>query len=49
MIMDAMPMMEAGSVAESVSVAPPTSQAVRKYFPETWIYDCFDSGFVHLS
>ncbi len=30
------------------SGAAPTSPTttVRKYFPETWIWDCFDSGCV---
>lgn len=26
------------------TVAPSSSPTVRKYFPETWIWECFDSG-----
>lgn len=28
------------------SAAAQTSQAVRKYFPETWIWECTNLGFV---
>lgn len=33
--------------APSVS-AQPLVPAVRKYFPETWIWNCVDTGFVSL-
>lgn len=50
MMFDAMPMMAAAAPApapEIASAAPPTAQAVRKYFPETWKWECSNSGFVH--
>lgn len=40
---DGMPVMEAMAGG---SAALPPSTAVRKYFPETWIWDCADSVFV---
>ncbi len=46
-------MMDGAPVAEEAmaggSVGSSSSPAVRKYFPETWIWDCFDSGFVSTS
>lgn len=41
----AAPVAEMADADGSASVSPVTSE-VRKYFPETWIWDCFDSGFV---
>lgn len=30
------------------SAVSQSTSAVRKYFPETWLWDCADSGFVVL-
>lgn len=51
MMFDAVPMMAMAGPApappmDGGSVATPTTTAVRKYFPETWIWDCQNSGFV---
>lgn len=50
MMMEAPMMMEAAAapVADGAGASPPALQEVRKFFPETWIYDCSDSGFVHF-
>lgn len=52
----AMPMMAMANGAQAPSPAPApeggsaaTSPAVRKYFPETWIWDCVNSGFVSIA
>lgn len=50
MFEDAMAGGGGGPIPEmAVGSGSPLSPTVRKYFPETWIWDCSNSGFVaHL-
>lgn len=43
----AMAAVEKASVSDSAAVSAPNQEsAVRKYFPETWIWDCGDARLV---